>query len=247
MNLTEKNIREKEFHNKLHSKKNSRFENIFYKALSNLFDDFYDYLKNHIKNKDVLDYGCGVGTITEKVINYEPKNISGIDISDKSISIAKKRSKELNLNIQYQVQNCEATTLSSGSFDIIYGSGILHHLDLEKSTRELNRLLKINGSMIFMEPLGTNPLINLYRKLTPRSRTVDEHPFVTKDFDFIKSTLGTVTVKYYGFISLVFFLFYRNSKKSIIFKLATLLDSWIFKFKFLRLLAWSVLIIAKKT
>ena len=39
MNLTEKNIREKEFHNKLHSKKNSRFENIFYKALSNLFDD----------------------------------------------------------------------------------------------------------------------------------------------------------------------------------------------------------------
>ena len=228
MSLTEKNIREKEFHNKLHSKKNSRFENIFYKALSNLFDDFYDYLKNHIKNKDVLDYGCGVGTITEKVINYEPKNISGIDISDKSISIAKKRSKELNLNIQYQVQNCEATTLSSESFDVIYGSGILHHLDLAKSTMELNRLLKINGSMIFMEPLGTNPLINLYRKLTPGSRTADEHPFVTKDFDFIKSTLGTVTVKYYGFISLVFFLFYRNSKKSIIFKLAAILDSWIF-------------------
>ena len=247
MSLTEKNIREKEFHNKLHSKKNSRFENIFYKALSNLFDDFYDYLKNHIKNKDVLDYGCGVGTITEKVINYEPKNISGIDISDKSISIAKKRSKELNLNIQYQVQNCEATTLSSESFDVIYGSGILHHLDLAKSTMELNRLLKINGSMIFMEPLGTNPLINLYRKLTPGSRTADEHPFVTKDFDFIKSTLGTVTVKYYGFISLIFFLFYRNSKKSIIFKLAAILDSWIFKFKFLRLLAWSVLIIAKKT
>ena len=214
MNLTERNIREKEFHNKLHSKKNSRFENIFYKALFNLFDDFHNYLKNHIKNKDVLDYGCGEGSITEQVVNYEPKNILGIDISDKSISIAKKRSKELNLNIQYQVQNCEATTLTSNSFDIIYGSGILHHLDLEKSTKELNRLLKINGSMIFMEPLGTNPLINLYRKLTPKSRTVDEHPFVPKDFDFIKSTLGTVTVKYYGFMSLVFFMFYQNTKKS---------------------------------
>ena len=69
--------------------------------------------------------------------------------------------------------------------------------------------------MIFIEPLGTNPLINLYRKLTPRSRTVDEHPLIPKDFDFIKSTLGTTTVKYYGFISLVFFMFYRNSKKSI--------------------------------
>ena len=132
MNLTEKNIREKEFHNKLHSKQDSRFENIFYKALSNLFDDFYDYLKNHIRNKDVLDYGCGVGSITEKVINFEPRSISGIDISDRSISIAKKRSKELNLNIKYQVQNCEETTLSSDSFDVIYGSGILHHLDLAK-------------------------------------------------------------------------------------------------------------------
>ena len=247
MSLTEKNIREKEFHNKLHLGEKKRFENIFYKAISNLFDDFYDYLKNHIKNKDVLDFGCGIGSITEKVISYGPRNISGIDISDQSISIAKKRSGELNLNIQYQVQNCEKTTLLSNSFDIIYGSGILHHLDLEKSMNELNRLLKINGTMVFMEPLGTNPLINLYRKLTPGSRTSDEHPLVFKDFDFIKNTLGAITIKYYGFMSLIFFIFYRNSKKSIIFKMLTVLDSWIFKLKFLRFLAWSVLIVAKKT
>ena len=99
MNLTEKNIREKQFHNRLHSEKKSRFENIFYKALFNLFDDFYNYLKNNIKNKDVLDYGCGVGSITEQVANYQPKNILGIDISETSISIAKERSRELNLSI----------------------------------------------------------------------------------------------------------------------------------------------------
>ena len=247
MSLTEKNIREKEFHNKFHSEKKTRFENIFYKALFNLFDDFYDYLKKNIKNKDVLDYGCGVGSITEQVVNYEPKNISGIDISDQSISIAKKRNNELNLNIQYQVQNCEKTTLSSNSFDVIYGSGILHHLDITKSIKELKRLLKTNGSLVFMEPLGTNPFINLYRKLTPGSRTIDEHPLVFKDFDFIKNTLGTITVRYYGFMSLIFFMFYKNSKKSILFKILAILDSWIFKLKFLRFLAWSVLIIAKKT
>ena len=134
----------------------------------------------------MLDYGCGIGSITEQVVNYEPKNISGIDISDQSISIAKKRNNELNLNIQYQVQNCEKTTLSSNSFDVIYGSGILHHLDITKSIKELKRLLKTNGSLVFMEPLGTNPFINLYRKLTPGSRTIDEHPLVFKDFDFIK-------------------------------------------------------------
>ena len=170
----------------------------------------------------------------------------GVDISDQSISIAKRRNKELNLNIQYQVQNCEETNLTSNSFDIIYGSGILHHLDIRKSIKELNRLLKANGSLIFMEPLGTNPLINLYRKLTPGSRTIDEHPLVFKDIDFIKNTLGTISVRYYGFISLIFFMFYKNSKKSFIFKIFSNLDGWIFKIKFFRFLAWSVLIIAKK-
>ena len=43
------------------------------------------------------------------------------------------------------------------------------------------------------------------------------------------------------------FIFYRNSKKSIVFKILAILDSWIFKFKFLRFLAWSTLIVANKT
>ena len=64
---------------------------------------------------------------------------------------------------------------------------MLHHLDLSKCMLELNRLLRINGSIVFMEPLGTNPLINLYRKLTPNSRTADEHPLTPKDFYFIKT------------------------------------------------------------
>ena len=45
---------------------------------------------------------------------------------------------------------------------------------------EINKVLKDDGEMVFLEPLGTNPLINLYRKLTPKSRSVDEHPFVER-------------------------------------------------------------------
>ena len=39
MSLTEINIREKEFHNKLQSKASGRFENIFYKSLYNIIDE----------------------------------------------------------------------------------------------------------------------------------------------------------------------------------------------------------------
>ena len=47
MRLTDINIREKDFHNKLQSKKKGRFENIFYKAIYNCSEDFFKYLKNY--------------------------------------------------------------------------------------------------------------------------------------------------------------------------------------------------------
>ena len=101
--------------------------------------------------------------------------------------------------------------------------------------------------MIFLEPLGTNPFINLYRKLTPKSRSEDEHPLIKKDFDFLKNKYSDVeTVKYYGFLTLVFFPFYKSPKNSKIFKFLASLDQLLFKIKFMRLLAWSVLIIGKK-
>ncbi len=92
MSLSEINIREKEFHNTLQSKPKGRFENIFYKAISNCGEDFLAYLKDKAKNSEILDYGCGVGSFAEKVTKYSPRKISGIDISEISIDKAKKKS-----------------------------------------------------------------------------------------------------------------------------------------------------------
>ena len=46
---------------------------------------------------------------------------------------------------------------------------------------ELHRVLKPRARALFAEPLGSNPLINLYRRLTPQYRTADESPIVLKD------------------------------------------------------------------
>ncbi len=45
MALSDQNLREKEFHNKLQSNSKGRFENIFYKAIKNAWDDFYNFFK----------------------------------------------------------------------------------------------------------------------------------------------------------------------------------------------------------
>jgi len=246
MSLTEINLREKEFHNELQSKNKGRFENIFYKAVHNMYKDFDTYTSDKSQNKIVLDYGCGIGSFTQKIATSKPSKLFGIDISEVSIGKATENAKNSNLQINYSVDNCEETKFKAETFDLIFGSGILHHLNLEKSVNEINRILKSKGEMVFLEPLGTNPLINLYRKLTPKSRSEDEHPFLKKDFDLISSLFKQVTVRYYGFFTLIFFLFYKNPQKSVIFKLISKLDYYFFKIKYFKRLAWSVLIIAKK-
>jgi len=246
VNLTEINIREKNFHNKLQSKNKGRFENIFYKAIYNSSEDFFTYLEDNAKNSEILDYGCGIGSFIEKVIKYNPKKIIGIDISEISINKAKKKSEELKINVDYRVDNCEKTSFDNNSFDIVYGTGILHHLQTDKCLDEIYRILKSNGNLIFIEPLGTNPIINLYRKLTPNSRSKDEHPLVNQDFKYIKKKFIDTKIKYYGFLTLIFFPFYRSPNRSKLFRLLADLDQYLFKLKFFQLFAWSVLVIAKK-
>ena len=246
MGLTEINIREKNFHNKLQSKNKGRFENIFYKAIYNSSEDFFNYLEDNTRNLEILDYGCGIGSFTEKIIKYNPKKIIGIDISEVSIDKAKKKAEELKINIDYRVDNCEKTSFDNNSFDIVYGTGILHHLQTEKCLDEIYRILKSNGNLIFIEPLGTNPIINLYRKLTPNSRSKDEHPLVNQDFKYINKKFIDTKIKYYGFLTLIFFPFYRSPNRSKLFRLLAALDQYLFKLKFFQLFAWSVLVVAKK-
>ena len=125
MSLTEINLREKNFHNKLQSQKEGRFENIFYKALYNMYEDFNSIIYEKANNKIVLDYGCGTGTVTEKIAKLNPEKLIGIDISEVSIKRATENAKDQNLQIEYLVDNCENTKLNEKTF-IDHGSGFVN-------------------------------------------------------------------------------------------------------------------------
>ena len=246
MTITNRNVREKEFHNRLQSSSKGRFENVFYKALYNSGEDFFNFLKVNSPNSNILDYGCGIGSSLKKVIEFNPKKITGIDISDISIEKAKKIIKVNYSNVDLFVDNCENTKFNDNTFDIVYGTGILHHLDIEVCLKEINRILKPGGKFLFIEPLGTNPLINFYRKLTPKSRSEDEHPLIGKDFNLIENKFVKIKIKYYGFLTLIFFPVYFSPKNSAIFKILKNFDQFLFNTNFFKKLAWSVLITAEK-
>ena len=94
--------------------------------------------------------------------------------------------------------------------------------------------------------MGTNPIINLYRKFTPNARSEDEHPFTFDDIKQLRKLFNKVKIQYYGFFTLLFLPFYKSPKESKIFSILSRLDKILFTIPFLKFLAWSVLIEAKK-
>lgn len=110
------------------------------------FANFENY-----KNKNVLEVGCGIGTAAQSFIEHGA-NYTGLDLSDKSIEIAKQRMEVFNLygNI-FQGNIEEIDNINNIGFDLIYSFGVLHHTpDIEKSIYNIHKMLKKGGEFKMM-------------------------------------------------------------------------------------------------
>src|ERR1017187_2444440 len=104
--------------------------------------------------------------------------------------------------VDFRVMDAEVLEFPDDSFDLICVVAILHHLDLDKSLAEIARTLRPGAAAIFLEPLAYNPIINLYRRLTPHLRTEDEHPLTMTDLKGASRFFGEVAATYFHLLSL---------------------------------------------
>lgn len=149
------------------------------------------------KNRDLLDYGCFTGDAAF-VWSAHCARTTGIDLSPAAVEVARRRAAEQEGDIRFEVMNAEHMDFPSGSFDVAAGTGILHHLDLHRSAAELARVLRPEGHALFIEPMGHNPAINLYRRLTPGLRSDDEHPLHMRDLDVFTQYFETVDIRFHN-------------------------------------------------
>lgn len=49
-------------------------------------------------------------------------------------------------------------------FDIVYGGGVLHHLDIEAVGKELSRILHPDGVAVFLEPIRETRVMDFIKK-----------------------------------------------------------------------------------
>ncbi|MBU0527850.1 class I SAM-dependent methyltransferase [Candidatus Micrarchaeota archaeon] len=105
----------------------------------------------NIKDKKVLDLGCGEGYFSRKVAELGAE-VTGIDISAELVKIAKEKEKRKSLGIKYHNLSSESLDgIKDSSFDLIVSNMVLHNVkNLEATFAECSRVLKNNGRLIFV-------------------------------------------------------------------------------------------------
>ncbi len=106
-----------------------------------------------IDNLRILDIGCGSGKPTMELADLSDGEIVGIDIDQDALNELDFKIERKGLSSQVKTMNCSLfkTPFQDESFNIIWEEGVIHILDLKRSLKECNRLLKLNGFLVLGE------------------------------------------------------------------------------------------------
>lgn len=259
--LDARKVVELEFHNRDRNKKivenlpQDAYEMLhgnkkFYTTVESSTKYVEEWIKNNVRGKVFLDYACGNGANAIKAAQLGAGLAIGIDISDISIKNAREQAKELGLDANsFFIQgDCENTGLPNESVDVIICSGMLHHLDLSFAFPELRRILKPGGVILCVEALDYNPIIKLYRMLTPSMRTDWEkkHILSLKDITFAKKFFEIGDMKFWHMFSIAAAYIKNEPLKKSFLSIFNGVDGVLTRLPGIQLLAWQFTFELKK-
>lgn len=153
--------------------------------------------------KKVLEVGCGTGIFTEKLAATNAK-IFAIDISPDIISKAENKMKLAN--VVFKIADLENLPFENGSFDCVVGISILHHVDIKKALKEIKRVLKRPGVIVFSEPNMLNPQVALVKNISWLKELAGDTPDETAFFRWsikkllVNEGLFDVAIKPFDFL-----------------------------------------------
>jgi SAM-dependent methyltransferase len=158
-----------------------------------------------LEGKRVLDYGCGAA---EAGVYFAKQGASvvGIDVSAGMLAAASRLAARHGVALETRLVTGGGIPAESAEFDLIYGNGVLHHVDMAHARPELMRILKPHGKGCFIEPLEYNPVIGVYRRIADTVRTADEHPLSFRDIEAFKQYFQDVKHREFWLTALAVFL-----------------------------------------
>ncbi len=106
--------------------------------------------KASLAGKQVLDIGCGGGILSEGMAALGAK-VTGIDLSEKALGVARLHLFESGLKVDYQHESAEAfADMHAGKFDVVTCMELLEHVpDPSSTVRACAKLVKPGGHVFF--------------------------------------------------------------------------------------------------
>ena len=110
-----------------------------------------------LKNKNVCDVGCGGGILAESM-SSKGATVKGIDLSQKSINVAKIHANDVKSSANYQlISSQDLSKTENEKYDVVTCMEMLEHVpDPKKEILACTRLLKPSGQIIF-STINRNP------------------------------------------------------------------------------------------
>lgn len=108
------------------------------------------------KRIEVLDAGCGrgIGLIANAALNpdvhYVGIDLCNASLADAQVAVAHRRLTNVDVQ-EIDLMTLEGLSVPAGGFDLIYSSGVVHHLaDPEGGLRKLGDVLSSSGVIVLM-------------------------------------------------------------------------------------------------
>lgn len=150
------------------------------------------------RNAPILDLGCGIGFWLEQFGRRGFTNLTGADLSEQSLSLARRRCELHGLQASFSIQNAEQMTFPDDSFEHIVCTGVIHHSpNPAASISEMRRVLQPGGRAVvavyymnfplrqweWIRPLGR---VAMRIGFTPKGRGRDDMMTVTDAAELVR-------------------------------------------------------------
>jgi SAM-dependent methyltransferase len=158
-----------------------------------------------LRGRRVLDLGCGAG---EAAVWFAKQgaNVTACDLSTGFLDLVERVAHVHGVHVHTHQADADRLGLPADAFDVVYAGNLLHHVDLEKTLRQIRHCLKPGGRLVTCDPLCHNPVINVYRRMASAVRTEDEHPLHVRDLNVFRRYFTDVRADYFWFLTLWIFL-----------------------------------------
>jgi 2-polyprenyl-3-methyl-5-hydroxy-6-metoxy-1,4-benzoquinol methylase len=152
----------------------------------------------------ILDFGCGNGWLGI-LMARRGNRVHGFDISAPLIARARQSAEGAGVadRAMFHEMAAEQLDFPADSFDMVIGTSILHHTDLEISLSKIRKVLKQDGTAIFLEPLNQNVLLRIWRLLTPWRRTATERAFTREDLARVRRLFPATRFTFFSFTAIL--------------------------------------------